>query len=251
MRRATSVGLSLGLLALAACSGGGGGGPGPADVGGNPGGDAGVGPDRAEADGGDVTDAGVAPEPAEAGRDSGTDTGVAPDPADVRPEGGPDIGVAADSIDAIRNDGRETGLPLDVAEAGRDSGRDVGVVPADLAPAGDAGAPLPWPTGKYISIDEVYARLQARDPDMLLVNVVDEQYYDLGHLAGSLKIPYDTLAGRLGELDRTRHIVIYCRRGVRSETAYTTLTGNGFSLVWVMEGGIEPWIAAGYPVVPD
>lgn len=137
------------------------------------------------------------------------------------------------------------------AEAGRDSGRDVGTAPADLAPTVDAGGPLAWPTGKYISVDEVYRRLQAQDPDMLLVNVVDEEFYDLGHLPGSLKIPWDTLAGRLGELDRARHIVIYCRRGVRSESAYTTLTGNGFSLVWMMEGGIEPWIAAGYPVVPD
>jgi hypothetical protein len=39
---------------------------------------------------------------------------------------------------------------------------------------------------------------------MLLVSVVDVQYYGLGFISGSLKIPWDTLAGRLGEIDPTR-----------------------------------------------
>jgi rhodanese-related sulfurtransferase len=132
------------------------------------------------------------------------------------------------------------------------SGDDAGVAPeADATAPADTGAARPWPTGKYISVDEVYARAQAQDPEMLPVNVVDEEYYNLGFIAGSLKIPWDALEGRLAELERTRHIVAYCRRGVRSESAYTTLTSNGFTLVWVMEGGIEAWIAAGYPVVPE
>jgi rhodanese-related sulfurtransferase len=121
----------------------------------------------------------------------------------------------------------------------------------DLAGAGGAGSAAAWPTGKYITIDEVYARVQAHDTDMLLVNVVDEEYYNLGFITGSLKIPWDTLAGRLVELDRERHIVLYCRKGVRSESAYTTLVDNAFPLVWVMEGGIEKWLAAGYPVVTE
>jgi rhodanese-related sulfurtransferase len=273
MRRGTWVCMSLGPLAFAACSGGGGGGPGAADTGGNVVGDVGVAPDRAGADENDVTDAGAPPEPADAAPDGRTDTSGPPEPADAVPDGrtdtggapdsadvrqssrddtgGDDTGVAPDLADARRNDGRDAGAPSDVVEAGRDGGRDVGAVPADLAPAGDTGAALPWPTGKYISVDEVYARVQANDADMLLVNVVDEEYYSYGFIAGSLKIPWDTLAGRLGELDPARHIVAYCRRGTRSESAYTTLKDNAFPLVWTMEGGIEAWIAAGYPVVPE
>lgn len=129
---------------------------------------------------------------------------------------------------------------------------DVGPAPApDLAGAGGAGGTAAWPTGKYITIDEVYARVQAHDTEMLLVNVVDEEYYNLGFITGSLKIPWDTLAGRLADLDRERHIVLYCRKGVRSESAYGTLVDNAFPLVWVMEGGIEKWLAAGFPVVAE
>jgi rhodanese-related sulfurtransferase len=115
----------------------------------------------------------------------------------------------------------------------------------------DADVASPWPDGKYISVDEVHARLQAQDLEMLLVNVVDVQYYDLGFIPGSLKIPWDTLAGRLGELDPARHVVLYCRKGVRSESAYTTLVDNAFPFVWVMEGGIERWSAAGYSTVAE
>jgi rhodanese-related sulfurtransferase len=35
---------------------------------------------------------------------------------------------------------------------------------------------------------------------------------------------------------------------VRSEAAYDTLIANDYPNVWVMEGGIEAWIAAGYPI---
>jgi rhodanese-related sulfurtransferase len=38
---------------------------------------------------------------------------------------------------------------------------------------------------------------------------------------------------------------------VRSESAYATLKDSVSALVWVMEGGIEKWIAAGYPVVAE
>ncbi len=39
--------------------------------------------------------------------------------------------------------------------------------------------------------------------------------------------------------------------GGRSETVYKTLIGHGYQNVWVMEGGLEAWIAAGYPTVSD
>lgn len=110
--------------------------------------------------------------------------------------------------------------------------------------------PKIWPERKYLTIDEVHARVQARDVEMLLVNVVDPEFYDLGFIPGSVRIPWNTLADRLTDLDRKRHVVIYCRRGVRSESAYVTLKKNGYPRVWIMEGGIERWGASGYPVVP-
>lgn len=147
---------------------------------------------------------------------------------------------------------------LGCAGGGNPTGTDAGPladetgVPAalDLA-AGESDRSAAWPVGKYLSVDEVYARVQAGDVDMLLVNVVDPEYYSLGFVAGSLKIPWNALDGRLAEVDRARHVVVYCRKGVRSESAYTTLANQAFPFVWIMEGGIERWIGAGYPVVAD
>ncbi len=107
-----------------------------------------------------------------------------------------------------------------------------------------------WPVEKYISVDAVHRKTVQGDDEMFLVNVVDEEFYTLGHIEGSLKIPWDTLDAHLGEVDAAKHVVIYCRKGVRSESAYETLKGANYPMVWVMEGGIEVWIEKGYPTVP-
>jgi rhodanese-related sulfurtransferase len=119
--------------------------------------------------------------------------------------------------------------------------------PADSG--SDSASVNGWPEGKYIAADDVYERLQSGDPDLLLVNVVDEEFYYLGHIAGSLMIPWDTLEDHLDEIDPDRHVVVYCRKGVRSESAYPILTDNGYAWVWVMEGGLEAWTAQGYTTV--
>ena len=107
----------------------------------------------------------------------------------------------------------------------------------------------PWPAGETIKLDEVWRRLQAGDPKMLLVNVSDEQFYNLGHIRGSLKIPWDQLDSRHGEIEGSRKVVLYCRRGVRTEAAWSTLTKKkGFDRLWKMEGGLEAWLKAGHPV---
>lgn len=115
----------------------------------------------------------------------------------------------------------------------------------------DPGDQADWPEGKYISIEETYQRLCSEDPDLQFLNVSDEEFWNLGHIEGSLVIPWDTLAGRLGEVDPQIHTIVYCRRGVRSEVAYETLIDNAYELVWVMgDGGLEAWIELGYPTVP-
>ncbi|NMB75038.1 MAG: rhodanese-like domain-containing protein [Myxococcales bacterium] len=107
-----------------------------------------------------------------------------------------------------------------------------------------------WPDGRYITCEQVYEFTQAKVPELLLLNVADEEFYNLGSIEGSLKIPWDELAGRLSDVDARRYVVIYCRRGVRSESAYDTLDGAGYAHKWIMEGGIERWNSLGYPTEP-
>ena len=139
-------------------------------------------------------------------------------------------------------------LTLTLAACG---GSDGGVLDAALDDAWSGGEQdlSPWPTEKTLSCEEVRAYQVAADPRMLLLNVVDEEFYNLGHIEGSLVIPWDLLPGREDEVDHSRNVVIYCRRGVRSEAAYDSLEQAGFQHLWIMESGLERWIELGYPTV--
>jgi rhodanese-related sulfurtransferase len=122
-------------------------------------------------------------------------------------------------------------------------------------PADEADEPevveLPaWPDERYIEPEEVYLRLTNDDPDMLPLLVSDEEFWDMGMIEGSVVVPWDLLSGRLDEVEASRYVVVYCRRGVRSESGYDTLETAGYTHIWVMSGGLEEWIdVLGYPVV--
>ncbi len=166
--------------------------------------------------------------------DAGTDT-TAEDTLDTAP---PDT-LEDDTLEDVPSD-----VTADATDdAASDAADDAAEAPAD-------GTDDPWPDDKYVSIHEVYELLLAEDPDMLLLNVSDVDFYTLGHIPGSLAIPWDVLSGHLDLVDSDRHVVIYCRRGVRSESAYATLVDAEYTLLWVMSGGLEPWIEAEYPTVP-
>jgi rhodanese-related sulfurtransferase len=50
--------------------------------------------------------------------------------------------------------------------------------------------------------------------------------------------------------DPCADVVLYCLRGVRSAGVADALVARGYRRVRVLEGGVTPWEAAGYPVVP-
>jgi len=75
-----------------------------------------------------------------------------------------------------------------------------------------------------------------------------EEYAD-GHVDGSLLIPVQELEGRLNEVPKEKRVYVYCRSGKRSVAASNVLVKAGFSNIENIEGGINAWIDAGYPVV--
>ncbi|MFC1642028.1 rhodanese-like domain-containing protein [Myxococcota bacterium] len=158
-------------------------------------------------------------------------------------------GSAAGAATGSASEDRKGGL--DGGPDGMHDGGQTVDIDGGVSPQPNGETSVPWLDEKYVSVDEVHDRWQSRDPEMVLVNVVDEEFYHLGHIEGSAKIPWDTLTDHLDQLDTDQHIVIYCRKGVRSESAYQTLSESGYPNVWVMQGGIEAWTAEGYPTVPD
>lgn len=75
-----------------------------------------------------------------------------------------------------------------------------------------------------------------------LLDVRNPYEVDIATIPGtSLLIPLDQLADRLGELDRTAEIVVYCRSGARSGRAVEYLRYHGFANVINLAGGILRW----------
>jgi molybdopterin/thiamine biosynthesis adenylyltransferase/rhodanese-related sulfurtransferase len=84
---------------------------------------------------------------------------------------------------------------------------------------------------------ELAARMAAAGPP-LLVDVREQHEWDLGRIPGARLAPLSRLAGELGSLDPAREVVLYCRSGVRSQTAGLLLRSAGFGRVWSLAGGI-------------
>ena len=79
----------------------------------------------------------------------------------------------------------------------------------------------------------------ARPP--LLLDVRDAVERQVSGLEGAVAIPLEHLEERLGELDMTREIVVFCRTGSRSKRAVKLLLENGFSKAKFLKGGINAW----------
>ncbi len=80
-----------------------------------------------------------------------------------------------------------------------------------------------------------------RGQGILLVDVREPGEYSTCHLEGARLIPFAQLPDRLGELDRTGQVVVYCHTGVRSAYAAVYLNSKGFPNVRNLKGGIDAW----------
>lgn len=63
----------------------------------------------------------------------------------------------------------------------------------------------------------------------LLLDVRSEGEFRSGAIPGAKNIPVQSLASRLGELERGRPIVVYCASGMRSSSAASLLKRSGFA----------------------
>lgn len=74
-----------------------------------------------------------------------------------------------------------------------------------------------------------------------LVDVRTAGEHAAGHLDGSLNVPVQELAKRMGELgEKTRPVVVYCASGTRSASAAGMLRRAGFAEVHDL-GAMSRW----------
>ena len=87
-------------------------------------------------------------------------------------------------------------------------------------------------------------------PGAQLIDVRADHEWEAGRIAGASHIELAGLPERIGEIDRDRPVVIYCRADNRSDMAAAALAADGFDAS-SLEGGIEAWVEAGETIEPE
>ena len=89
------------------------------------------------------------------------------------------------------------------------------------------------------------------NPKFIILDVRTKDEYDKGHIEGARSMNYyaTNFLRMATQLDREATILVYCQRGRQSPQAFRTFEKNGYSKLYILDGGIAEWIAAGLPVV--
>lgn len=98
---------------------------------------------------------------------------------------------------------------------------------------------------------ELKQRLDTGEP-LTLIDVREPFEWEIANLEkhGARLIPLSDIPDRIGELDPSEEIVLYCRSGGRSAGAARFLIANGFEHVWNLSGGIKGWSTDVDPNLP-
>jgi phage shock protein E len=117
------------------------------------------------------------------------------------------------------------------------------VLPSRAAEPAHANAAL-------ISQAELQARLDKKDPDVVVLDVRTPEEFAAGHVPGARNISHDQLAARLPELGelKDKQVVLYCRSGRRTLLAQEILRKAGFTNLRHLEGDYLAWEAAQRPI---
>ena len=82
----------------------------------------------------------------------------------------------------------------------------------------------------------------------VVIDVRKADDYRRTRIAASRNIPADQIQNRLGELDKTRPVVLVDRTGGLSKTVAQLLRGVGFEKVYILENGLFAWQKEGMPL---
>ena len=82
----------------------------------------------------------------------------------------------------------------------------------------------------------------------IVIDVRTPREREQKRIAGTLNLPLNHLAERLGDLPRDRPLLVHCAGGYRSSVAASLLQRHGFADVSEIAGGISGWESAGLPL---
>lgn len=115
---------------------------------------------------------------------------------------------------------------------------------------------------RAVPVDTLHALVQQQD--VTIIDVREPAEYTAGHIAGAFNLPRGILEFKLDALPqvasascapevaleqlRDETLYLICRTDGRSALAALSLQQMGFKHVYFVEGGMNAWLKAAYPV---
>jgi len=87
---------------------------------------------------------------------------------------------------------------------------------------------VPKPRPGSIAVDEFNKLARGTPPDVLILDVHNQDEANAGMIKGAMLIPDEDLAARIGELPKGKRIIAHCSTGIRAEMAYHKLKDAGY-----------------------
>jgi rhodanese-related sulfurtransferase len=106
---------------------------------------------------------------------------------------------------------------------------------------------------RQAAVDEVPSTLDTDGSGgeaVVLLDVREDDEWQLGHAPGARHIPMGEVPARLDEIPTDAELYVICHGGGRSQRVADYLVRNGYQPVNV-SGGMAAWAGSGRPVVTD
>lgn len=91
--------------------------------------------------------------------------------------------------------------------------------------------------------------VQEETSKLVMINVLDPDYYADCHITGSINIPFDQFESRMKTFDKKNQYVLYCSNYACTAAPFAAkmLKDAGFEKVSFFPGGIVQWHQEGHP----
>ncbi|WP_053954856.1 rhodanese-like domain-containing protein [Inediibacterium massiliense] len=93
---------------------------------------------------------------------------------------------------------------------------------------------------KKVSFEQAKILLE-KNPDTIVFDIRDEDEYLEGHLPNATQLTYKELKKKLDYYNPDNIYMIYGESDKKSEKAAEVMANNGFSKIYMLNGGMQDW----------
>ena len=101
---------------------------------------------------------------------------------------------------------------------------------------------------KYAVVDTHAAVSLMDDDELIILDVREEKERSSGFINNDINIPMSQVKNKMGSLDKSKNILVYCKSGTRSDQISGFLSKNEFQNVYSLQGGFKAWQKAELPI---